>query len=46
VRVGIRGFADLSEEVLELVEAHMPTVDTLGEREMLKQVRDRTTRCT
>jgi hypothetical protein len=37
--IGIRGFADLSEEVVELIEAHMPTVDTSSEREMLNQVR-------
>ena len=41
--VGIRGFVDLSEEALDLVEAHMPTVDTSGERELLKQVRHRIT---
>jgi predicted nucleotidyltransferase len=35
----IRGFAALHEETLELVRAHLPAVDTLGERGMLQQIR-------
>lgn len=41
---GIRGFVDLGEEITMLIEEHLPTVDTLGEREMFKQVRHMTTR--
>jgi predicted nucleotidyltransferase len=40
----IRGFVDLSEEVTILIETHLPTVDTLGERERLKEAWDSTTR--
>ncbi len=36
---GIRSFADLSEEVLELVELHMPSVETPREREALAEAR-------
>jgi hypothetical protein len=35
---GIRGLVALSEEVLELIDVHMPTVDTHSEREMLGKV--------
>ena len=38
---GIRGFVDLSEEILDLVEAHVPDVDTADEREILDQARRR-----
>jgi hypothetical protein len=41
---GIRGFVDLVEDVLTLVEVHMPAVSTMGEREMLGHVRRRTSR--
>ncbi len=38
-RNGIRGFADLSEEVLELVDMHMPSVETQRERAALAEAR-------
>jgi predicted nucleotidyltransferase len=34
----LRGFAMLHGETLELVEAHLPAVDTSGEREALRQI--------
>ena len=39
----IRGFVSLSEAILELIEAHLPKLDTFSEREALRQVRHRTT---
>jgi predicted nucleotidyltransferase len=35
---GIEGFAALHEETLRLVEAHLPAVDTSGERGILQQL--------
>jgi predicted nucleotidyltransferase len=42
---GIRDFAGLVADVLDLVEAQMPTVVTQGERELLRQVFGRTVGC-
>ena len=42
----IRGFADLIEEVLALIEMHMAAVDISDECEIVDQVRRRTTRMT
>ncbi len=40
----IRDFTDLSEEVFDLIEAHMPGVETAAERRQLQQVRRQASR--